>query len=197
MSATGNRRPFSSHGCGCARTERQAPHRAGPVAAPFGPLRVMIPVVRLWSLHPQYLDAKGLVALWREALLAQAVLSGRTRGYTLHPQLDRFREHDSIDPRSLIASYLREVAGEAARRGYHFDATKIERVHAAGSIPVTRGQLRFEWQHLQAKLLTRDPQRYDNHVRISMPRPHPLFTPQAGPVASWERHVSSKRRSKR
>ncbi|HEU5178767.1 MAG TPA: pyrimidine dimer DNA glycosylase/endonuclease V, partial [Burkholderiales bacterium] len=32
--------------------------------------------MRLWSLHPKYLDARGLVALWREALLAQAVLRG-------------------------------------------------------------------------------------------------------------------------
>lgn len=43
--------------------------------------------MRLWSLHPQYLDAKGLVALWREGLLAQAVLAGQTRGYKRHPQL--------------------------------------------------------------------------------------------------------------
>jgi len=31
--------------------------------------------MRLWSLHPRYLDAKGLVALWREGLLAQKVLA--------------------------------------------------------------------------------------------------------------------------
>jgi hypothetical protein len=43
--------------------------------------------MRLWSLHPQYLDPQGLVALWREALLAQAVLRGKTRGYKHHPQL--------------------------------------------------------------------------------------------------------------
>jgi hypothetical protein len=33
--------------------------------------------MRLWSLHPEYLDANGLVALWREALLAQAFLQGK------------------------------------------------------------------------------------------------------------------------
>ena len=48
--------------------------------------------MRLWTLHPKYLDARGLVALWRESLLAQAVLAGRTRGYRSHPQLERFRE---------------------------------------------------------------------------------------------------------
>ncbi|WP_343214776.1 pyrimidine dimer DNA glycosylase/endonuclease V, partial [Dokdonella sp.] len=40
--------------------------------------------MRLWSLHPRYLDPQGLVALWREALLAKAVLRGETRGYTQH-----------------------------------------------------------------------------------------------------------------
>jgi hypothetical protein len=43
--------------------------------------------MRLWSVHPKYLDARGLVALWREGLLAQAVLRGRTSGYVRHPQL--------------------------------------------------------------------------------------------------------------
>lgn len=38
-------------------------------------------------MHPRYLDAKGLVALWREALLVQAVLRGETRG-----QLDYERQ---------------------------------------------------------------------------------------------------------
>ena len=37
--------------------------------------------MRLWTLHPKYLDPQGLVALWREALLARAVLQGKTRGY--------------------------------------------------------------------------------------------------------------------
>jgi hypothetical protein len=42
-----------------------------------------------------YLDGRGLVALWREALLAQAVLRGRTRGYR-HPQLARFRSRENL-----------------------------------------------------------------------------------------------------
>ena len=32
--------------------------------------------MRLWSLSPRYLDVKGLVAVWREGLLADAVLLG-------------------------------------------------------------------------------------------------------------------------
>ncbi|MEN6399799.1 MAG: pyrimidine dimer DNA glycosylase/endonuclease V, partial [Rectinema sp.] len=29
--------------------------------------------MRLWTLHPQYLDQKGLTAAWREGLLAKKV----------------------------------------------------------------------------------------------------------------------------
>src|SRR3954468_15394774 len=103
--------------------------------------------MRLWTLHPRHLDAAGLVALWREALLAQAVLLGRTRGYTRHPQLQRFRSAD--DPLAFIADYLRVVAGEATSRGYAFDSARIV---APGSparpIAETKGQLLYEWEHL-------------------------------------------------
>jgi hypothetical protein len=42
--------------------------------------------MRVWSLHPQHLDGKALVALWREGLLALAVVQGRSCGYRHHPQ---------------------------------------------------------------------------------------------------------------
>jgi hypothetical protein len=151
--------------------------------------------VRLWSLHPQYLDSKGLVALWREALLAQAVLSGLTRGYTRHPQLERFR--DVPESRAMIGAYLREVASEAERRGYRFDQSKIVAGGDAGPVTVTNGQLHFEWRHLQSKLLLRDPERYARHRRIDDPLPHPMFTVIAGPIASWERDGAQKKRSVR
>src|SRR6185436_9900040 len=112
--------------------------------------------MRLWSVHPKYLDSRGLVALWREGLLAQAVLRGRTEGYRNHPQLQRFREQDS--PVGAIADYLRCVHAEAGRRGYSFAEQKVSRARATGVIPVTRGQLRYEWKHLMAKLATRNPE---------------------------------------
>ena len=67
--------------------------------------------MRLWSLHPGYLDSQGLVALWREALLAQKVLAGKTRGYKNHPQLERFKAHPH--PPQAIAAYLVSVWEEA------------------------------------------------------------------------------------
>ena len=141
--------------------------------------------MRLWSLHPQYLDAKGLVALWREGLLAQAVLAGKTKGYKHHPQLIRFKEHRR--PRAAIATYLREVQAEAARRGYSFDAKKIGRGKVrAKSLKVTRGQLQYEWEHLRRKLKTRDPQRRRQQATIKSPAPHCLFRAVRGDIAHWE-----------
>jgi hypothetical protein len=141
--------------------------------------------VRLWTLHPKYLDAQGLVALWREALLAQAVLRGRTRGYTRHPQLDRFREHGA--PRSAINAFLAEVQRESMRRGYSFDASKVGPVRAECRIEATRGQVEHEWEHLMRKLRARSREDYARARGVARPAANPLFTIVAGPVAPWER----------
>src|SRR5690242_20049358 len=114
--------------------------------------------MRIWTLHPKYLDAKGLVALWRETLLAQKVLAGRTRGYRHHPQLNRFRACD--DPRGAVAVYLRHIYVEALQRGYRFDARKIGSRCFDGKLPATTGQLAYERTHLRRKLFTRDRARY-------------------------------------
>lgn len=140
--------------------------------------------MRLWSLHPCYLDAKGLVALWREALLAQAVISGLTRGYTHHPQLRRFL--DSPSPAAAIASYLQAVQAEATARGYRFDVLKIGSGRATAQIAVTDGQMDYEWQHLLAKLRVRDPARLERFATLERPDAHPLFHVVPGPVAAWE-----------
>ncbi len=141
--------------------------------------------MRLWSLHPRYLDARGLVALWREGLLAQAVLRGETRGYRHHPQLERFRAQR--DPAAAIAAYLAQVQIEAARRGYVFDANKIGARRQRKPMAVTRGQLDHEWRHLCAKLAMRDRQRLAEIATIRHPRAHPCFGVVAGKIESWER----------
>jgi hypothetical protein len=139
----------------------------------------------LWTLHPQYLDSKGLVAAWREALLAQKVLAGGTKGYRHHPQLLRFQIHAA--PRAAIAAFLRELADEALRRGYQFDTTKISSAEASARIPETKGQLLFEWQHLQAKLATRAPAIAERWRSVSAPQPNPVFRIFAGGVRGWEK----------
>ncbi len=141
--------------------------------------------MRIWSLHPKYLDPRGLVALWREALLAQAVLGGRTKGYSGHPQLKRFRAQPS--PLGAIADYLRGIHAEAVRRRYAFDARKIGSTRGSGVIPVSRGQLLYEWGHLLAKLAIRDPELRHRVIHESFPEPHPLFRVVPGGIEPWER----------
>ncbi|MGH8189887.1 MAG: pyrimidine dimer DNA glycosylase/endonuclease V [Rhodanobacteraceae bacterium] len=142
--------------------------------------------MRLWSLHPRYLDAKGLTAAWREALLARAVLAGRTRGYRAHPQLVRFAACAS--PADAIDAYLAELHAEAFARGYAFDASKLWAVAFHQRLPVTQGQVDFELQHLQSKLRLRDAGRLQllplggDAVDV-----HPLLHVVPGPVESWER----------
>lgn len=140
--------------------------------------------MRLWSLHPRYLDSLGLVAVWREALLAQKVLKGETAGYRHHPQLDRFRMQRS--PGAAIATYLDGIFREARRRGYHFDRTKIEPGRTTKKIAVTNGQIYYEFEHLRKKLRSRD-RRACARVQWGVkPELHPLFTQVAGPIEAWE-----------
>jgi len=141
--------------------------------------------MRLWTVHPRYLDPQGLVALWREALLAKAVLRGETRGYRHHPQLARFRAHGA--PRSAINAYLAAVYAEAASRGYDFDRSKIGPIRNIAPIAATSGQIAYEWRHLLRKLRLRNPALYRRWRRTPSPGPHPLFRRVRGPVESWER----------
>lgn len=136
-------------------------------------------------MHPKYLDAKGLVALWREALLAQEVLRGATKGYQHHPQLLRFSA--TPNPCAALAGYLTAVHEESVQRGYNFDATKIGRGRGRGKISETRGQLQYEWLHLKRKLKRRDPKRLRAMAKIKTPTAHPLFRIKAGPVREWEK----------
>lgn len=143
--------------------------------------------MRIWSLHPRYLDRQGLLAGWREGLLAQAVLLGNTKGYTNHPQLVRFRE--SADPQGTIGSHLQAIAEEAGRRGYRFDSTKIIRSADPGiRLTVTDGQLDFERRHLLAKVLARNPDDAERIASLHAPvDPHPLFDVVPGGIEAWER----------
>jgi len=149
--------------------------------------------MRLWSLHPKYLDYQGLVALWREALLAQAVLRGETRGYRNHPQLERFKNHAA--PLAAISLYLRDIHSEAVARGYAFDKSKIKPVRKAVALTVTAGQMEFEWKHLLAKLKVRNPGFYRKWRGIEAPEAHPIFCVHPGEIETWERQL--KREQKR
>ena len=141
--------------------------------------------LRLWSQHTRDLDPQGLVALWREALLAQAVLQGNTRGYQSHPQLERFLAQRS--PVAAIGSYLLAVWSEAESRGYSFDREKIVATRSHPPIAVTAGQIQYEWQHLMRKLAVRNADLHEHWRSVQAPQCHPLFSLRAGDVEPWER----------
>lgn len=145
--------------------------------------------MRIWTLHPKYLDAQGLVALWREALLARAVLRGETTGYRHHPQLLRFQLHAA--PRSAINAYLGSVFIEAESRGYSFDRRKVGPVRTNAKMESTAGQLHYEWQHLMSKLSARSPSLYRRWRTVASPESHPLFSIKRGAVELWERQHGS------
>jgi len=139
--------------------------------------------MRIWSIHPKYLDAKGLVALWREPLLAKHVLENRTKGYKNHPQLNRFKARDH--PLHAINYYLSVVYEEAGRRGYQFGKNKIEWNFDPCKISITKGQIDYEVQHLKNKL-QRDPDKLKEITTIKNFQPHPLFKMVKGDIEDWE-----------
>lgn len=141
--------------------------------------------MRLWSIHPRFLDAQGLVALWREALLAKAVLRGETKGYLNHPQLERFRACST--PLFAINTFLSGIFEESVVRGYSFNHDKVGAVRAKLVLPVTSGQIEFEWSHLLRKLATRSPEVLGRVRGVSTIECHPLFRVCHGPIESWER----------
>jgi hypothetical protein len=140
--------------------------------------------MRLWSIHPCYLDAQGLVALWREGLLAMKVLQGHTFGYKNHPQLIRFK--NTNDPVGAIVRYLRHVVDEADKRGYNFDRSKMINKKFTGTILVTSGQVEYEFKHLLGKLKSRSPDRYQRLKSVNAIEPHPMMQKIIGHVEDWE-----------
>jgi hypothetical protein len=140
--------------------------------------------MRIWSIHPKYLDTKGLVALWRETLLAKCVLEGKTKGYRNHPQLNRFKQTDQ--PINAIHHYLAAVYDEAFARGYHFDRNKINWEFVPFKMVVTTGQIKYEAEHLLNKLKKRDAVKFKELHKLCHPEPHPMFEIVDGGIEKWE-----------
>ncbi|MBP7433951.1 hypothetical protein KA996_10450 [bacterium] len=140
--------------------------------------------MRIWSIHPKYLDNIGLVALWRETLLAKHVLSGKTKGYTNHPQLIRFKNESA--PLERLDQYLSVIFNESVIRGYNFDRSKIGKFTPA-KMTVTQGQIEYETAHLLKKLKVRNKQKYEEIINIKLLEPNPLFRIIEGVVENWEK----------
>ncbi len=145
--------------------------------------------MRLWSLHPKYLDTKGLVAAWREGLLAQKVLEGKTRGYRNHSQLIRFK--NTKRPVAAIGVFLREIAREGDRRGYTFNWSKI-RTGPGGRplrIAVSAQQAKYEFELLKSKLRKRDRNKLKELERERRIQLNRVFSRKKGGIEEWERTI--------
>lgn len=140
--------------------------------------------MRLWSIHPKYLDVKGLTACWREGLLARKVLQGQTKGYRNHPQLIRFR--NTPDPIESLDAFLSEVLQESRLRGYKFDSSKINIASIPYKIDVTQGQLEYEFEHLKKKLATRDILALERLKSVEKIDANTIFSVVEGEIESWE-----------
>ena len=143
--------------------------------------------MRLWTISFKYLDAKGLVALWREALLAKNVLAGLTKGYKNHPQLDRFYAHKNAC--EAINAYLAEVYAQACVHGYKFDAAKVGEFDEQNlaKIPVTSGQIEYVFAFLQEKLKSRDVKAYERNLSVKNIEIAGIFEEVAGGIEPWEK----------
>jgi hypothetical protein len=165
--------------------------------------------MRLWSLHPKYLDTKGLGGCWNEALLAQKVLLGKTKGYKNHSQLIRFKKCEF--PKLAIVKYLEEVYKESVKRKFNYNEDLIDKdsklLGNKIKLTVTKGQLKYEFEHLQDKLWERDTDKYWNNYnsitkkkqlrnfnneqliigeKMTKVKPHPLFKIIEGDIEDWE-----------
>jgi Pyrimidine dimer DNA glycosylase len=145
--------------------------------------------MRLWTIDPIYLDTKGLVAAWREGLLAKKVLEGKTSGYKNHPQLVRFFERD--DPIVMITKYLNEIYKEAKKRRFKFNYSKISNVivNTNEMISTSNKQIEYEFELLKSKLEKRDLKKLNeikDEVIIKINR---TFKRRIGTIENWERVI--------
>jgi len=143
--------------------------------------------MRLWSIDPKYLDPIGLVALWRESILALKVIKGLTKGYRNHPQLHRFRA--SRDPLKAINTYIYYIWLEGCSRGYRFSSDKFDAALIDPSIRITisDAQVRYEVLHLIRKIYIRSRGWLERIAGNRCFNPHPIFQVVPGDIEPWEK----------
>ncbi len=129
--------------------------------------------MRVWIIHPKYLDCKGLVALWRETLLARKVLKGKTKGWRNHPQLNKFKTHKN--PVVAINTYLLYVWKESEKRCYKFNKRKIEKSFTKKKIKIPKKEVISDFEDLKNKLKKRDTKRYREIVKVKKIEVNPIF----------------------
>lgn len=159
--------------------------------------------MRLWTIHPSFLDQKGLCGLWRETLVGlKALEKGPGAPWYNHPQLARFKVYPN--GLAMLAEYAEHVLDEGHKRGYNFNTALLEpylelyEMNFDGCIMVTKGQFDYEVEHFIRKLASRDEMRYQLYMEKMGPRslyqpkievfvPNPVFRIVDGPIEVWEK----------
>jgi len=141
--------------------------------------------MRLWSIHPKYLDVKGLSGLWREALLARKILKKQTKAYKNHPQMNRFKELKR--PLPAIDTYLKHIYDESCDRGYCFNRKKFGNRFRKSKINVKKGQIDYEFKILKKRLKIRAKDKYKELLKVKKIESNPLFRIIKGKIESWEK----------
>jgi hypothetical protein len=139
--------------------------------------------MRIWTVHPRYLDVKGFVALWRETLLGMETLKKHVKcqhyiPWYKHPQLAPFKAQS--DPILYISNYLYLVLEESRRRNYNFDGSKLDAIPYCENLPLikaSREVLVHEWLVCLGRYRVRSPKWFEEVKDISPLEvdPHPLY----------------------
>ena len=115
------------------------------------------------------------------------MLTGLTKGYKNHPQLDRFYAHENA--LEAVNAYLAGVYKEACARGYKFDAAKVGEFDERNlaKIAVSRGQIEYEFAFLQEKLKSRDIKAYERNLSVKNIEIASIFREVDGGIEPWEK----------
>ena len=145
--------------------------------------------MRLWSIHPRYLDRIGLVALRRESLLARKVLAGEAKENVNHPRLNRFGRH--VQTLKAVGDFPAAAREEALNRGYSLDTKKIRTCGSGDKIKLKRRQIEYEFELLLGRLEERTPQKYRalRVVKKEEIEADPLFDIIPGGIEQRERVI--------
>ena len=112
-------------------------------------------------------------------------LQNKTKGYKNHSQLTRFQNTNS--PVNAINSYLIALFEESKKRNFNFNMEKLGEIKESMKIPVTTGQIKYEFHRLLLKLKKRDQKSYNTLKNKKRIETHPLFFKVPGNIESWEK----------
>lgn len=154
--------------------------------------------MRLWTIHPKYLDGKRLTSQWKEGIQMMHIWKeigenpepAKRLGYVSHPQVRRLSNllvADSGLISLLLHQHLTAVHEESVQRSYSFNKKLIDDLAPdcknAPKVYVTMGQVAYEF----ALMATKNNE-WSQKVAID---PYmlcnPIFQVVSGSIESWEK----------